>query len=66
MRGRVALGYTGPRTFAPRADGSKVPVKSRDCAPFIGLRHDELDYYYSRCRAGSVMATLINDIHVTN
>jgi hypothetical protein len=66
MRGRMALGFTGPRTFAPRADGSQVPVKSRDCARFIGLAHGELDYYQSRCRAGSVMASLINDIHVTN
>lgn len=66
MRGRMALGYTGPRSLAPRVDGSKVPVRSRDCARFIGLAHGELDYYQSRCRAGSVMASLINDIHVTN
>ncbi len=66
MRGRVALGYTGPRTFAPRADGSKVPVTSRDCARYIGLAHGELDYYQSYCRAGSVMATLIHDVHETN
>ena len=64
-RGRMALGYTGPRTFATRADGSKLPVVARDYSPVIGLRHDELDYYTKSRHAGNIMANLINDIDDT-
>ena len=42
VQGRLALGYTGPRSFAPRADGSTLPVISRDCSNAIGVKHDEL------------------------
>ena len=63
VRGRMALGYSGPRTFGPRVDGSSLPVLSKDCARYIGIAHDELDYYNKRCRAGSKMAGLINDRH---
>ena len=66
VRGRMALGYSGPRVFAPRADGSKLSVLSRDCSPSIGLQHDELDYYRKSCHAGSFMARLIDDIDVTH
>ncbi len=66
VRGNFALGYTGPRAFGPRVDGSKLSVRSRDCARFVGLRHDEVDYYTSHCRAGSIMASLINDIDITH
>lgn len=61
MRGSFALGYTGPRTFGPRADGTKLIVRARDCASFIGIQHDEIDYYQSRCSAGAEMAKLIHD-----
>ena len=61
VRGRVALGYTGPRSFAPRADGTELPVVARDYSSYIGLRHDELDYYTKSRLAANIMADLIND-----
>jgi hypothetical protein len=61
VRGRVALGYTGPRSFAPRADGTELPVVARDYSSYIGLRHDELDYYTKSRHAANIMADLIND-----
>lgn len=60
VRGRMALGYSGPTQFGPRADGSRLPVSARDCSPSIGPAHDELDYYAKDCRAGSEMASLID------
>jgi len=65
VRGRVALGYTGPRSFAPRVDGSQLPVVARDYSSYIGLRHDELDYYTKSRHAGNILANLINDIDDT-
>ena len=65
VRGRVALGSTGPRSFAPRADGSKLPIVARDYSSYIGLRHDELDYYTKSRHAGNIMSNLINDIDDT-
>lgn len=62
VRGQLALGYTGPTSFAPRLDGTPLPVRSKDCSPIVGLQHDELDYYLKPCRAGCAMATLIDDI----
>ena len=61
VRGTMALGYSGPATFAPRFDGSKLKVLSRDCSPSVGINHVELDYYNTGCRAGPEMAALIND-----
>ena len=66
VRSSVALGYSGPQAFGLRADGSKLSVRARDCARFMGLRHDEVDYYSSRCGAGAEMATLIHDIDITH
>jgi hypothetical protein len=63
VRGRMALGYSGPTAFAPRLDGSRLPVRSRDCSPSIGLQHDELDYYRKTCQAGLEMARLIDDFY---
>ncbi len=59
MRSSVALGYSGPKTFADRFDGTRLPVRSRDCSPVVGLRHVEEDYYKQSCRAGREMASLI-------
>lgn len=59
IRNADALGYSGPRSFAPRLDGSRLPVVSRDCAPIVGRRHDEMDYYASRCGGGNLMAEMI-------
>jgi hypothetical protein len=61
VRGHLAMGYTGPHSFALRADGSKLPVRSRDCSSSLGIRHDELRYYKVSCGAGAEMAALIND-----
>jgi hypothetical protein len=66
VRGTMALGYSGPTAFAPRADGSKLSVRARDCSPSVGLHHVELDYYQKSCRAGSEMAILIDDIDNTH
>ena len=64
VRGRMALGYSGPTAFAPRFDGTRLPVRSRDCSPSIGIQHDEMDYYRKSCRADLVMARLIDDFYV--
>ena len=60
VRGRMALGYSGPTSFAPRFDGSELPVRSRDCSSTVGFHHVELDYYDSPCNAGREMAKLID------
>ena len=61
VRGAMALGYSGPSTFAPRFDGSKLPVRSRDCSASVGRFHRELAYYNNACRTGAEMAGLIDD-----
>ena len=61
VRGQMALGYSGPTRFAARYDGTPLPVVSRDCSAIVGLEHDELDYYNSRCRAGSAIGQLIDE-----
>jgi len=58
-RSNAALGYTGPTSFAPRPDGSPLPVRSRNCGPVVGFRHSEVDYYQPPCYAGPEMAKLI-------
>ncbi len=61
VRNSVALGYSGPQGFGPRADGTPLPVRSRDCAGAVGIRHDELEYYEQcQCNATAEMARLIN------
>ncbi len=65
VRGQLALGYTGPQSFAPRFDGSQLSVKSRDCSSFVGLQHSEMDYYLPPCRAGLGLANLIDDVPVS-
>lgn len=59
---RDALGYTGPRGIAPGASGDPVPLSSRDCARFLGLRHSEVEYYTGGCSAGRTMAGLIRSL----
>ena len=60
VRRETALGFSGPSRFAPRLDGSKLPVRSRDCSPSVRLRHVELDFYRTGCNAGRDMAGLIS------
>ncbi|MEO1614257.1 MAG: alpha/beta hydrolase [Planctomycetota bacterium] len=62
VRRETALGFSGPTCFAPRFDGSRLPVRSRDCSPSVKLRHAELDYYESRCNAGCDLARMINAV----
>lgn len=66
VRGTLAMGYSGPRTFAPRVDGSRILVRSRDCSPYVGKQHSELDYYQKACRAGFEMAALIDEADNAN
>lgn len=62
IRRDTALGYSGPTIFANRVDGTRLPVRSRDCASIVKLRHSEMDYYQGGCNAGVDMARLINGI----
>jgi hypothetical protein len=54
-----ALGYAGPTRIAPGFDGSPIPVIKCDCSTFLGLAHNELEYYTDGCNAGRKMATLV-------
>ena len=60
IRNADALGYTGPTSFAPRIDGSRLPVRSRDCGAIVGIHHNELTYYDRNCGAGAEMAMLLS------
>ncbi|WP_145352808.1 hypothetical protein [Roseimaritima multifibrata] len=57
--GSEALGYLGPRGFAPRLDGSRLPVEFRNCSHTVGRRHAEEDYYRGSCNAGRTMAKML-------
>jgi hypothetical protein len=59
VRGQMALGFTGPKHFAPRFDGSVLPVAGRDCSHFVGLSHVETEYYEAPCMAGREISKLI-------
>lgn len=62
MRNQKALGFTGPRYFGPRADGTPLKVYSRDCSVSVGLHHVELDYYNrSKGNAQREMGSLVDD-----
>lgn len=63
VRRETALGYSGPACFASRFDGTRLPVRSRDCSPSVKLRHSEMDYYENGCNAGCDMARLFNGFH---
>jgi hypothetical protein len=54
-----ALGYAGPSRIAPGIDGLPVPLVKCDCASFLGLAHNEQEYYTDGCNAGRTMANLI-------
>jgi len=54
-----ALGYAGPRGIAPGVDGTSIPLMKFDCAGFLGLAHDEQEYYTHGCNADRTMAALI-------
>jgi hypothetical protein len=60
-RGR-ALGYTGPKRIAVGYDGRPIPLTTRDCSPFLGLRHSEMEYYCLGCGGASTMARLIKSV----
>jgi len=60
-RGR-ALGYTGPKRIAAGYDGRPIPLTTRDCSPFLGLRHSETEYYCQGCGGASTMANLVQPL----
>lgn len=63
-RGGQALGYTGPRCFAPRYDGTALPIRAFDCAQMVGNHHSEKLYYEQAGCAGREMGSLINSTMV--
>lgn len=54
-----ALGYAGPTRIAAGFNGMPVPLVKCDCARFLGLAHNEKEYYTDGCNAGGAMAMLI-------
>lgn len=61
-----ALGYAGPRQIATGIDGLPVPLVKCDCARFLGLAHNEQEYYTDGCNAGRTMAALIRRTQGSN
>jgi hypothetical protein len=59
-RSSEALGFSGPRCFGPRADGTRLPVIALNCTAAVRARHAERFYYDRSCRAGRHMAQVIN------
>ncbi|WP_197172433.1 alpha/beta hydrolase [Novipirellula aureliae] len=66
VRGAVALGFGRLPSLTPRGDGSEVDLRARDCSRWIGIAHDEVDYYQRRCNAGNDMARMISDTTTQN
>ncbi len=62
--GGQALGYTGPRCFAPRYDGTALPILAFDCAQMVGNHHSEKLYYEQAGCAGHEMGSLIESTMV--
>lgn len=62
--GGQALGYSGPISFAPRHDGSVLPVRAFDCAQTVGNHHSEKLYYEQAVCAGHEMGSLIHSTMV--
>ncbi|WP_146389885.1 alpha/beta hydrolase [Allorhodopirellula solitaria] len=62
--GGQALGYTGPRCFARRHDGTPLPVRAFDCAQTVGNHHSEKLYYEQAHCAGHEMGSLIESTMV--
>ena len=60
QRGRKALGITGLTSLALGAGGKRVPVRSKNLTPCVGIRHTELGYYSGAGNAANDVAWLIN------
>ncbi len=60
QRSSQALGFSGPRCFGPRIDGSRLPVHAVNCTTTVRAQHAERLYYERHCNAGHQMACLIN------
>ncbi len=54
-----AMGMRGVTCKPRNALGETVPTRVHNCSDSVGRHHDEIRYYDSRCRANSVLATLI-------
>ncbi|MCM2374016.1 alpha/beta hydrolase family protein [Aporhodopirellula aestuarii] len=61
-----ALGYTGPRYFAPRHDGTPLLIRAHDCSSTVGNHHSEKRYYEHSCCAGREMASLVKSVMVVD
>jgi hypothetical protein len=59
-----ALGYTGPRCFALRHDGTPLQIRSLNCANTVGNHHSEKTYYEQSCCAGREMSSLLHSVMV--
>ena len=59
-RSSEALGVVGPRCFAPRLDGTPLPVRAINYARPVGFRHGENNYYKRDPNTGREIAALIN------
>lgn len=57
-----ALGHCGPTCFAPRLDGSSLPVVAKDYARAINIRHAELEYYRKCGNAGYQISKMVNGL----
>ena len=60
-----ALGHCGPTCFAPRLDGSSLPVIAKDYARAINIRHAELEYYRKCGNAGYQISKMVNGLNAT-
>lgn len=61
-----ALGYAGPTRIASGFDGSPIRLTKCDCARFLGLAHNEQEYYTDGCNAGRTMGNLIRTSFAPN
>jgi len=59
-RSSEALGFSGPRFFGRRFDGTQLPIRALNCTRSVRTRHGERFYYERACSAGQQMACLIN------
>ena len=63
IRKVCALGYSGPKSFAPGVDGRSIEVRAKNCSGGVGRSHSETQYYQSNAMAGREMAGLINRVN---
>ena len=57
--GSRALGVVGKLSLNLPVDASPIPVQSINCNHIVGSRHNEIEYFSDHCRAGKILAELI-------